>query len=53
LKAVMTRVLPFVVTDERALPASRWLDSPRLASPRPITQLELFETAESAQSGEM
>jgi putative DNA modification/repair radical SAM protein len=53
LKAVMTRVLPFVITDERGLPASRWLDSARLASPRPVAQLDLFETAESAQSGEV
>jgi putative DNA modification/repair radical SAM protein len=53
LKAVMTRVLPFVATDERGLPASRWLDSPRLERARPATQLDLFEAAASAQSGEV
>ncbi|HYP90684.1 MAG TPA: putative DNA modification/repair radical SAM protein [Polyangiaceae bacterium] len=53
LKAVMTRIMPFVATDERSLPASRWLDSPRIERARPATQLDLFETAESARSGEV
>lgn len=53
LRAAMTRVLPFVVTDERASPASRLLDSVRLGhSPRP-EQLDLFEVRASAESGEV
>lgn len=53
LKAVMTRVLPFVSTDERNLPAARLLDSLSVARPQPYTQLDLFETAASARSGQV
>lgn len=53
LKAAMTRVLPFVVSDERAPPASRVLDSARLGVSRPAEQLDLFEVRTSAQSGEV
>ena len=53
LKAAMTRVLPFVVTDERALPASRSLDSLRLAPRVMAEQLDLFEVRLSARSGEV
>jgi predicted DNA-binding helix-hairpin-helix protein len=53
LKTAMTRVLPFVITDERSPPAGRLLDTTQLAKPAPATQLDLFEVARSAQRGEL
>lgn len=53
LKAAMTRVAPFVITDERALPATRVLDSARLSGSVRAEQLDLFEVRVSARSGEV
>jgi len=53
LKAAMTRVLPFVITDERAPPAKSLLDSARLAEKPRAEQLNLFEVRTSAESGEV
>jgi putative DNA modification/repair radical SAM protein len=53
LKAAMTRVAPFVITDERASPATRLLDSAWLSGSVRAEQLDLFEVRVSARSGEV
>jgi putative DNA modification/repair radical SAM protein len=53
LKAAVQRILPFVITDEPGLPARRLLDSPKLASQVTPKQLDLFDTARSAEDGEL
>jgi predicted DNA-binding helix-hairpin-helix protein len=53
LKAAMTRVAPFVITDERASPATRLLDSAWLCGSVRAEQLDLFEMRVSARSGEV